>query len=34
MVGGSWGFKTDEDNNPIHTYTPLMYGFDVAKHLR
>ena len=34
MVGGSWGFESDEDNNPIFTYTPMMYGYDVAKHLQ
>ena len=34
MVGGSWAFETDEDDNFIHDYTPLMYGYDVAKHLQ
>ena len=34
MVGGQWGFESDEDNNAIFTYTPMMYGYDVAKHLQ
>ena len=34
MVGGSWAFETDDEGNYIHDYTPLIYGYDVAKHLQ
>ena len=34
MLGGRWGFESDEDNNRIFTYSPLLYGYDVAKHLQ
>ena len=34
LVGGSWGFKVDDEGNYIYNYTPLIYGYDVAKHLQ
>ena len=34
MAGGRWAFETDDDGNYIHDYTPLIYGYDVAKHLQ
>ena len=34
MVGGRWLFEIDEDGNYISAYTPVSYGYDVAKHLQ
>ena len=34
LVGGSWAFEVDDNDNFIHDYTPLLYGYDVAKHLQ
>ena len=34
MAGGTWAFEVDDEGNYIHNYTPLIHGYDVAKHLQ
>ncbi len=34
LVGGTWAFEMDDNDNFIHDYTSLLYGYDVAKHLQ
>ena len=34
MAGGRWAFSMDDEGNYIHDYSPLIWGIDVATHLR
>ena len=34
MVGGSLGYETDDDGNYIFDYSPIIFVYDVAKHLQ
>ena len=34
MVGGRWRYLFDENDDYLHGYTTVIYGYDVAKHLR